>query len=264
MPARLVTIWKFRHFWLSLASMDLRVRYRRSVLGLGWSLLNPVIMTVVFCVAFASWLGNGDWRAAAPFYLAGLAVWDFVKHSAVQGSLTFLRNEPYIRQSPLPLAVYTLRTSLGTAVHFLIALGVAVMACAVLNPTDPLTPLYALWAVLPAVALLVVFCWAVTAICAVANVFFHDTQHLAEVCFGICFFLTPIVYPKERLTERGLGFLADLNPVVMFFDVIREPLLTGLPPTTTAFAKAAGVTFVAVTAAVAAFARFERRLVFHL
>jgi ABC-type polysaccharide/polyol phosphate export permease len=264
MPARLVTIWRFRHFWLSLAGMDLRVRYRRSVLGLGWSLLNPVVMTVVFCVAFASWLGNGDWRAAAPFYLAGLAVWDFLKHSAVQGSLTFLRNEPYIRQSPLPLAVYTLRTSLGTAVHFLIALSVAIAAAAVLHPTDSLTPLYALWAIVPAVVLFVVFCWAVTAVCAVSNVFFHDTQHLAEVCFGICFFLTPIIYPKERLTERGLGWLADANPAVVFFDVIRQPILTGEPPTAMAFAKSAGITFVAVAAAGAAFARFERRLVFHL
>jgi ABC-type polysaccharide/polyol phosphate export permease len=244
--------------------MDLRVRYRRSVLGLGWSLLNPVVMTVVFCVAFASWLGNGDWRTAAPFYLAGLAVWDFVKHSAVQGSLTFLRNEPYIRQSPIPLAVYTLRTSLGTAVHFLIALGVAVVAAGVLNEKDHLTPLYALWAVLPAVVLLLIYCWATTALCAITNVFFNDTQHLAEVGFGIWFFLTPIIYPKARLTERGLGFVADLNPVVPFLETIRDPLLTGAPPTTAACASAFGVTFVAVTTAVAVYAALERRVVFHL
>ncbi|MBO0700812.1 MAG: ABC transporter permease [Zavarzinella sp.] len=264
MPSRLVIIWQFRHFWLALAGMDLRVRYRRSVLGLGWSLLHPLVMTIVFCVAFASWLGNGDWRSAAPFYLAGLAVWEFVKHSAVQGSLTFLRNEPYIRQSPIPLAVYTLRTSLGTAVHFLIALALAVVAAGALNTADHLTPLYAIWSVLPAVVMLIVFSWAVTALCAITNVFFHDTQHLAEVAFGICFFLTPIIYPKERLTERGLGFVADVNPVVAFLDVIRDPLLTGVPPTAAVFAKAFGVTFVALTAAVAAFAAFERRLVFHL
>ena len=264
MLARLVTIWKFRHFWLSLAGMDLRVRYRRSVLGLGWSLLNPIVMTVVFCIAFASWLGNGDWRTAAPFYLAGLAVWEYVRHSAVQGSLTFLRNEPYIRQSPIPLAVYTLRTSLGAAVHFLIALGVAIVAAGALHPTDRLTPLYALWAVLPAVALLVVYCWAMTALCAITNVFFHDTQHLAEVGFGIWFFLTPIIYPKERLTERGLGFLADLNPVVAFLDTIRDPLLTGVPPGAVVIAKAFGITFAAVTTAVGVYAAFERRVVFHL
>ena len=264
MPARLVTVWRFRHFWLSLAGMDLRVRYRRSVLGIGWSVLHPVVMTAVFCVAFASWLGTGDWRTAAPFYLTGLAVWDVIKQSAVQGSLTFLRNEPYIRQSPLPLAVYTLRTSLGTATHFGIALGVAVIAAGVLHPSDHLTPLYAAWAVVPAAGLLAVFCWSATALVAVANVYFHDTQHLAEVGFGIGFFLTPIIYSKERLPERGLAWVADANPVVAFLDVIRDPILSGEPPSTVAFARAAGLTVVAVAAALAALARFERRLVFHL
>ncbi len=264
MPGRLATVWRFRHFWLSLAGMDLRVRYRRSVLGIGWSVLHPVLMAIVFCVAFASWLGTGDWRTAAPFYLAGLVVWDAVKHSAVQGGLTFLRNEPYIRQSPLPLAVYTLRTSLGTATHFGIALIVATATAGILHPADHWTPLYAIWAVLPAAALLAVFCWAVTALVAVANVFFHDTQHLAEVGLGIGFFLTPIIYPKERLAERGLRFVAEANPVVTFLDVIRQPILTGEPPSAAAFARAAGLTVVTVAAAVAALARFERRLVFHL
>jgi ABC-type polysaccharide/polyol phosphate export permease len=264
MPGRLTTVWRFRYFWLSLAGMDLRVRYRRSVLGIGWSVLHPVVMTIVFCLAFASLMGTGDWRTAAPFYLAGLAVWDVVKQSAVQGSLTFLRNEPYIRQSPLPLAVYTLRTSLGTATHFGIALGVAVLATGILHPFDHWTPLYAVWAVLPAAGLLAVFCWAVTALVAVANVFFHDTQHLAEVGLGIGFFLTPIMYPKERLMDRGLGFVAEANPVVAFLDLIRNPILTGEPPSAAVFTKAAGLTVVAVAAAVAALARFERRLVFHL
>lgn len=264
MPHHLLTIWRSRHFWLALAAMDLRVRYRRSVLGVGWSLLNPIVMTVVFCVAFASWAGNGDWRAAAPFYLAGLAVWNYLKQSASLGSITFLQNEPYIRQSPLPLAVYTLRTALGAACHFGIALALAVVAAGALHRTDPLTPVYALWAVLPAVLLLVAFCWAVSALFAVANVFFYDTQHLGEVGFGILFFLTPILYPAERLTERGLGLLAEVNPAVFFLEVIRDPLVTGVPPTTAAFTRAAGVTFVAVVSAVAVLARFERRVIFHL
>src|SRR5262249_25430161 len=174
MPGRLTTVWRYRHFWLALSGLDLRVRYRRSVLGLGWSLLNPIVMTAVFCVALASWLGNGDWRTAAPFYLTGLAVGGFIKQSGVQGRQTVLGNEPYIRQSPLPIAIYTLRTSLGTGIHFLITLVVAIVAAGALHPSDSLTPVYALWAVIPATLILIVFAWAVTAIFAVANVFFHD------------------------------------------------------------------------------------------
>ena len=243
--------------------MDLRVRYRRSLLGIGWSVLNPVVMTAVFCVAFASWLGNGDWRQAAPYYLAGLAVWDFIKHSAVQGSLTFLRNEPYIRQSPLPLAVYTLRTSLGAGVHFCINLCVVLVASIILND-DHLAPIRSLWAVVLAAIFLAVFCWAVTAFCALTTVFFHDTQHLAEVGFGIFFFLTPIIYPKSLLTDRGLGVLLELNPVVVFLNTIRDPLLSGDAPDALMFAKAGLTSVAAVVLALAVFARWERRVIFHL
>ena len=138
------------------------------------------------------------------------------------------------------MAVYTLRTALGTAIHFLITLAVAVIAAGVLNNADHLTPLYSLGVVLPAVCLLIFFGWAVTAVAAIANVFFHDARHLLELGFGIFFFLTPIIYPKERLAERGLGFLNDVNPVVIFFDVIRDPILSGTPPTQAMFAKAFG------------------------
>lgn len=264
MPGRLVTIWKHRHFWLALASMDLRVRYRRSIIGVGWSLLNPIVMTIVFCVAFSSWLGNGDWRTAAPSFLIGIAIWELIKQSAVQGSLTFPRNEPYIRQSPLPLAIYTLRTSAGTAIHFLITFVVAFAATAILNSTDHATPFYAILAVAPAVLLMIVFAWAIASLFAIGNVFFHDARHLAELGFGICFFLTPIIYPKERLIERGLGFVVDANPVVLFLDMIREPMLTGSPASMSIVAKAFGATFIAVVATIAVYARFERRVIFHL
>jgi ABC-type polysaccharide/polyol phosphate export permease len=99
---------------------------------------------------------------------------------------------------------------------------------------------------------------------AIVNVFFQDARHLAELGFGICFFLTPIIYPKERLAERGLGFVIDANPVVLFLDMIREPLLTGSPPAMAIVAKAFGVTFVAVVVAIAAYIRFEHRVIFHL
>src|SRR5438552_150950 len=124
----LTTVWKYRHFWLSLVVMDLRTRYRRSILGVGWSLMNPLMMTVVFCVVFGAWFHNPDWRAYGPYFLAGLTLFDFVRSSALGGCLTFFRNEAYIRQCPLPLAIYTLRTVLGAAIHFLIALSVVVLS----------------------------------------------------------------------------------------------------------------------------------------
>lgn len=127
-------IWKLRSFWWSLVVMDLRTRYRRSILGIGWSLMNPLMMTVVFCVVFGAWFHNANWRSYGPYFLMGLTLFDFVRASATQGCHTFFRNEAYIRQVPLPLTVYTLRTVLGASIHFLIALGVALASIMVLMP----------------------------------------------------------------------------------------------------------------------------------
>src|SRR5262245_37774252 len=114
----LTAVWRCRYFWLSLVNLDLRRRYRRSVLGLGWSLLQPLAMTCILCVAFHR-LMNAEIRSFAPFLLTGLAYWNYVTNVALQGCQCYREGEPYLRQFAVPLAVFPLRTALGGAVHFL-------------------------------------------------------------------------------------------------------------------------------------------------
>src|SRR5690606_11983021 len=87
-----------------------------------------------------------------------------------------------------------------------------------------------LWSVLPALPLLFLFCWSACVLAGYVNVFFEDTKHILEVVFRIGFFLTPIMYRIEWLEAKGMRWIADYNPVVLFFDLIRTPLLSGQPP----------------------------------
>ena len=77
-------IWQCRYFWLSLVRMDLRTRYRRSVLGLGWSLLHPIAMTAILCLVFAG-LFRADIHQYVPSVLAGLACWNYILFVTLQG-----------------------------------------------------------------------------------------------------------------------------------------------------------------------------------
>src|SRR5215831_198516 len=95
----LAAIWTARHFLMALVKLDLRMRYRRSVLGVGWSLLNPIAMTIVFTVVFSNLLGNGDSIGYAASVLTGMAVWGFLRESTLNGCRCFMTNEAYIRQS---------------------------------------------------------------------------------------------------------------------------------------------------------------------
>jgi len=261
MLRQLSAVWMARHFLLALVKLDLRQRYRRSMLGIGWSLLNPIAMTIVFTVVFSQLFGDGNPVGYAAFALAGLAVWGFLRDAAVNGSKALLMNEAYIRQSPLPYTVYTLRTVLGQAIHSSLAL-VVVIALIVFWKGDASVFLGLLLAV-PGLVLALVAAWAVTTIAAFTTAFFHDTSHLLEVACQIGFFLTPIMYRRSLLDERGMGWLVDINPVNVYLSLIRDPLLTGQLPTA-ACVSGLVLTLALVGLAIGTVAWLQKKVIFHL
>src|SRR5580700_4749353 len=98
----LQAIWRCRYFWLSLVKMDLRTRYRRSILGMGWSLLHPIAMTAIICTMFHQIMGVNILEYG-PFLLAGLACWQFIIGATIQGCQSLFQGESYIRQYPAPI-----------------------------------------------------------------------------------------------------------------------------------------------------------------
>jgi ABC-type polysaccharide/polyol phosphate export permease len=260
MASYMTAIWRCRYFWWSLVMMDLRTRYRRSVLGMGWSLLHPIAMTTVLCVVFHK-LFHVPVREYAPFLMSGLATWSYLLTTAVAGCQCFFQGEPYIRQHPAPLAVYPLRTALGATVHFLLALvvvlGLTWVMRGALHPRS-------LICLAPTLVLLFVFGWSLAVLSGFANVHFQDTQHLSEVAFQILFYATPVMYDATKLSENGLGWLVRYNPFVAILELIREPILDGRIPSPATFAVAGATVLFTACAAGLTLARLQRRLIFHL
>jgi len=253
-------IWKCRYFWMSLVRMDLRTRYRRSILGVGWSLLQPLAMTCVFYVAFQHFIRfqGSDYIA---YLLTGMVAWNFILNSALQGCQCFFQGEAYIRQCPLPLAIYPLRTSLGTLFHFFMGLCVMTAVCAVMRGIPGGAALFSL---VPTVLLLFIFCWSLTVMCGTFNVYFNDTQHLAEVLFQILFYLTPIIYRIDDLGRHRLAALLRWSPIVAFLDLIREPLMNHAVPTPAQYGYAVAIVVVMATSAAFLLGRLQKKLIFHL
>jgi ABC-type polysaccharide/polyol phosphate export permease len=260
METYLGSIWKFRYFWLSLVRMDLRTRYRRSVLGLGWSLLQPLTMTCVLCVVFQQW-SKLPIQEYAPHVLTGLVCWNFILASAVVGCQCFFQGESYIRQCPLPLAIYPLRTVIGALFHFSMGLVVLVAAVGLLrgfpNPV-------ALLSLLPTLAILFMLGWSLAVLCGSTNVYFQDTQHLAEVCFQILFYVTPIIWRIEDLKEHNWRWLLNSNPVVPFMSLVRKPLLYGAVPTWGEYLTAGAIAAGLFALAIGLLGRMQKKLIFHL
>jgi ABC-type polysaccharide/polyol phosphate export permease len=256
----LANVWRLRYFWIALVQIDLRKRYRRSMLGLGWSLLHPIAMTVVICTVFTH-IFHAEIRTFGPFLLVGLTIWNFASSAMSQGCQSFLMNESYIRQHPAPMAIYPLRVALSLAIHLVLGIGIAiVLSWSMLGFANLLyLPL-----ILPGMALLFVFGWAIATITGVINVLFQDTQHLMEVVLQILFYLTPVIYPPSMLHNRSLGWVITVNPVAAFLEVIRVPIVEARVPSMSSYVIATTVTMLGVGLATWTLAHFERRMVFYL
>jgi ABC-type polysaccharide/polyol phosphate export permease len=230
MSRYLLNIWLCRYFWLSLVKIDLRARYRRSLIGIGWSLLRPIFMTVILCAAFYRIFSMNNVWSYAPYLLAGLACWDYIVTATKQGCQCLFQGESYIRQYPAPMAIYPLRIALVETIHFLFALVVVLGLAWYVNGFGNLGVLFCL---LPTLLMLFVLVWSLALLAGFANVYFQDTQHLCDVGFQILFYATPIIYYPEVLGPPDAKFrwlVTHCNPLVPFLQLIREPILFSQVP----------------------------------
>ncbi|MFQ3650724.1 MAG: ABC transporter permease, partial [Gemmataceae bacterium] len=248
-------LWSYRHFWTQLVRSDLQKRYRRSLLGVGWSLLQPLAMTCVLTMVYTRVL-QVEFSQFAPLLLSGLAFWGLIHAACVQGCGCFLLGEAFLRQQPIPSVIFPLRVVLTSGFHFLIAFSIAILFVIITQGRISLT----LLSLLPTLSLLFIFAWSLAILCAFSHVYFPDTQHLMEVGLQVLFYLTPIIYPRTLLEQNGMWYVLEFNPLALFLHLLREPLLDGAVPSLLAYAKV--LLFVLPVGALAAtvVARLERRL----
>jgi lipopolysaccharide transport system permease protein len=254
------SIWKCRNFWLSLVVNDLHLRYRRSVLGIGWSLLHPLATSLVLGAVFHE-IFHRPIREYLPYLLCGLGIWSYLTGVATQGCQTYIQAEPYIRQHPLPLAVYPLRTTLGVMIHFLISMILVTGLSVGLRGWSKTPDVLSLLLALP---IMLAFGWSVSILTGFINVAFRDTQHILDVVFQIMFYLTPIIYPSEVLALTRIGYLLKYNPLVPFLDLIREPLFNAVAPSAAVWISSILITLSVGLCALVTLEYQQRRVVLYL
>ncbi|HVS38567.1 MAG TPA: ABC transporter permease [Gemmataceae bacterium] len=262
----LQAIWARRHFWLSLVRCDIRARYRGSLLGIAWSMLQPIAMTTILCGVFST-IFHTAIADFAPYLMAGLTYWQFITTTSLLGCHCFFTSECYIRQHPAPMAIYPLRTMLGSAFHFLIGY-VLVIGLSLAFHGVGFISVAGLLSLIPTFVLLAAFGWALAIIFGLATVRFRDLKHLSEVGFQALFYLTPIMYGPDQvqslLERRTVGWMFTLNPFVPILNLIRDPVVAGLPPALSSYLAGTLLTLTTVVVAGLALRSQERKIIFNL
>lgn len=232
--ARLTELWRYRELVRNLVLRDLKARYKNSVLGFVWSLLNPLLMMLVFTVVFTVMLPTNIERFPV-FILCGLLPWNWFSGSVSGAVHTIVGNATLIKKVYFPREALPLSLILSNAVNFLLAL--LVLFPLMLAFHTPLTP----WLLFLPLLILVqaIFTLGVALLLSTVNVFFRDTAVIMEVLLQAWFFLTPVVYEMKVLPEHKLiaGYDIEvrrlayiLNPMGSLIANYRDILYWGLPP----------------------------------
>ncbi len=216
-----IQLWRI---WTRLGVQDVRLRFRRSVIGVWWIFLNLGIMILAIGFIYANLLGQ-DMGTFIPYLTAGLVTWNYITNSIVEGGIAFTSSEGYIKQISLPIYVYTFRYFISIGLTALITLVAYVVVALVYQV--PFT-LGILWAI-PGVSILMLFSLMLIITFAHITARFRDAAHLASVVMQVLFYVTPVLYPAKLLRDRGLDLVVDANPLYHLIQVVRQPLLTGQP-----------------------------------
>ncbi|MBC7255952.1 MAG: ABC transporter permease [Chloroflexi bacterium] len=260
----------YRELLINLVVRDLKVRYKNSVFGFLWSLLNPLLLMLVFKVIFTVVLPNVHVPHFPVFVLSALLPWNFFSTSLVGAIHSISGNGHLIKRVYFPREVLTISSVLGNLVNFILAL--LVLIGVILFSGLPITRaiLY-----LPLViAVHVAFTLGVALALAMLNVFYRDTGVIIEVLLQAWFFVTPVFYPIELLPQwiNVLGYQVPvqrlvyiLNPMASIIATYRSVLYGSIqgappgPPGLDFFTRTAVTAFACFVVGYALFGRYSTR-----
>jgi lipopolysaccharide transport system permease protein len=209
---------------LELILRDLRLRYKRSVLGIAWSLVTPLAQLLVLHFVFTVVLPLGIANFGS-FLFVGILVWSWLSGSLDQATGSIVDNRELVRQPGFPVAVLPVVTVTTNLIHFVMALPVL----AVVLGLGAATPGASL-ALLPAlIGLQFLFTLSIAYFVATLHVTFQDTKHLLGVLLTLGFYLTPVFYEVRQAPEPYQPLYA-LNPMVHVIEAYRDVLLHGVWP----------------------------------
>jgi ABC-type polysaccharide/polyol phosphate export permease len=253
------TLWRYRLLVVQLVRIQLLLRYRRTALGFVWTLVNPVLMMSVSAFVFSHLLNFANVQNYAVFLFSGMLPWMMFSNALTIGGASILSNEQLLRKVALPLHALPISAAAGVLIDSLCALLALFLIVVLLGA--PLTP--ALLVLPLSYLILFVFCAGCALLFAVIFVFFRDMQHIITVLLQAMMYMTPIIYPLERIPER-FHWILQLNPMYYLIRLFREPIYDGSAPGLKLWVGAAAIAITTLVAAALLFTLVRRRIVYRL
>jgi ABC-type polysaccharide/polyol phosphate export permease len=217
--------YRYRELIWALALKELKIRYKRSVLGFLWALLNPLLYMMVLTFVFSQ-LMAANVPHYAVFVVCAILPWTFFSQSLSYAAESIVGNADLIKKVRVAKLVFPVAAVVSNMINFLLSLIPLVLIVLAMRH-----PFHWTWFYLPVPLLaLTIFTLGATFFFAAANVYYRDISHILQIVLQVVFYLTPILYSQQMLPEK-YRIVLKLNPLNYMINGFRLSVYDGLLPT---------------------------------
>src|SRR3954447_9274183 len=249
---------KYRELIWALALKELKIRYKRSVLGFLWALLNPLLLMLVLTVVFSNLMGANIPHYAI-FLLSVLLPWTFFAQSLAYAAESIVGNADLIKKVRIAKSVFPLAAVASNMINLFLSLIPLILIILVMGH-----PFHLTWLFLPIPLLaLTLFTTGATFFFAAANVYYRDVAHILQVVLQVWFYVTPILYSIDFFPAQ-YRWIFKLNPLIFVMNGFRLSVYYGLLPTAQSILASFICAFLALFLGFAIFRRYQDQFVYYV
>lgn len=220
----ITAIRKYSFLISQLVSRDFKTKYKRSILGIFWSFLNPLLMMLIQYFVFSN-LFKTDVTNFPVYLLIGTVCFNFFSEACGMCLTSILGNAGLLTKVYVPKYIYPLTRTLSSVINMLISIIPLVIVCLFTGVRFEKSALLSIHFFV----CLIIFCFGLGMLLSALMVFFRDMQFLWGVLTMVWMYATPIFYP-EKIIPQEFRFVLDLNPLFHFIKNIRICLIDGISP----------------------------------
>jgi ABC-2 type transport system permease protein len=234
-------LYRYRNLVLQMIRRNLVIRYKRSVLGIAWTMLNPLGTTLILTFVFSNVFGGA--AHYAPYVLSGLLCWSFFSQTTSDSMANLLWGEGLLRRIYVPRTVFAvsaigtglINLAIGLVPLLLVMLvtGMIPQACALLLPIPTL--------------FLAMFALGVGLLISTVAVYFADMVSMYGIALTAWMYISPVIYTLDRLPPQYM-WIIKLNPMYYLITLFREPIYYSQVPTLSEFLVAGAIATITLLA----------------
>lgn len=259
-----------QRFWFTLTSLvskDFKLKYRRSILGVGWSVLNPLLMMVVLTAVF-SFIFRFDMNNYAVYLILGNTLFNYMVAASTSGMTSIINSASLIKKIRINKIVFPFEKVLFEFVNFAISLIAVVIVIVYFyffpNESNPRIVLTANLAFLPLLLVYVsLFSAGLSLLLSSLAVFFRDVIHIWGVVTMAWMYATPLFYPFEVLSP-AMQSAMQFNPMFHYVFYFRDILLWGITPSLAENLTCIGMAIITFCIGLAVFNRTQKKFILYV